>query len=123
MSDREKDQKLQPVSNVLQSLFTKGKSPLSDQFLRWRLWSTWHEVVGEEMAQYSTPVGFYDGTILIWVRTAAHMQEMNYGRELLRNRINQFVGFSWVKLVKFTVDRKDVPQQDEATDQFKSFLK
>jgi hypothetical protein len=122
MSEGKKNQKLQPVSNVLQSLFSGGKSPLSDQFLRWRVWRSWAEVVGPAMEAYSSPVGYNRRVLIIWVKSAAHMQEMSYGKDLLRAKVNQFVGFDWIDTVKFTLDRKDVPTVAESEDEMKSFL-
>ncbi|MGE0761642.1 MAG: DUF721 domain-containing protein [Bdellovibrionales bacterium] len=122
MSGRNKDQKLQPVSNVLQTIFARGESPLSDQFLRWRLWSCWADLVGPNIGAYSTPVGFQKGVLVVWVKTAAHMQELNYGRDLIKHKINQFVGFKWVTNVRLTLDRKDVPTLEESDPGLRQFL-
>ncbi len=122
MSDGKKDQRLQPVSNVLHALFTRGDTPLSDQFLRWQLWNAWENLVGANISSYSTPVGFQRGVLLIWVRTPAHLQELNYGRELLRRKVNQFVGFEWVESIRLTLDRKDVPKPEESDPGLREFL-
>lgn len=122
MSENKKNQKLQPVSNVLQAIFTRGNSALSDQFLRWRLWNSWAELVGPGIAAYSTPVGFNKGILIIWVRTPAHLQEMNYGREILRKKVNQFIGFEWTMNIKLTLDRKDVPNPEESDPGLRVYL-
>lgn len=104
-----KEKKLTSVSRVLEELLSRGESPLSDQFLRWRLWHSWSEVVGEKMAQVSTPVGFQKGLLMIWVRSPVYMQELSYGLDLLREKINSFVGFNWVAAIRLTQDRRSVP--------------
>lgn len=122
MSERKKDQKLQPVSNILQGLLARGQSPLSDQFLRWRLWSSWRELVGPSIGGYSTPVGFSRGVLMVWVKSPAHLQEMSFGLEILREKVNDFVGFDWVVSVKLTLDRKDVPTLEESAPGLRRFL-
>lgn len=122
MTEGKKNQKLQPVSNVLQELFSRGQSPLSDQFLRWKVWNSWREIVGPAMESYSSPVGYAKRSLVIWVKSAAHLQELSYGKDLLRNKINQFVGFSWIDTVKLTLDRKDVPPPAEAQPEVREFL-
>ena len=122
MSEGKKNQKLQPVSNVLQTLFANGQSALSDQFLRWRVWRAWADIVGPGMAGYSSPVGFNRRTLIIWAKSAAHMQEMSYGRDMLRAKVNQFVGFHWIDDVRLTLDRKDVPSVAESEAEMKEFL-
>lgn len=122
MSKPKKNQKLQPVSNVLQNLFGRGKSPLSDGFLRWKIWHQWQDIVGPQIASYSQPVGYSDGYLFVWVKTSAHLQELNYGRDLMRDKINKVIGFHWVKGIKLTVDRRDVPRPEESDPGLREFL-
>lgn len=122
MIDRKKNQKLQPASSVLQSVLSKGQNALSDQFLRWRLWNSWGDIVGAKIAAYSIPVGYRDGALIIWVKTSAHLQELKFGIEPLKEKANQFVGFSWVKEIKLTIDRKSVPMPEETSNQLREFL-
>ena len=78
MSDENRKSHLSPVASVLQSLLQNSKSPLSEQFIRWRLWQKWDEVVGEEIAKHSMPVSYLDGTLYVWVKSAPRMQEMTF---------------------------------------------
>lgn len=61
------------------------------------------------MESYSSPVGYSKRCLIIWVKSAAHLQELSYGKDLLRDKVNQFVGFIWIESVRLTLDRKDVP--------------
>ena len=113
---------LSPVANVLQSLFQSSKSPLSQQFLRWRLWNEWEHVVGPEIANHSMPVGYLDGALYVWVKSAPRMQEMQFVVRPLMQKINQFAGTHWVRSIRFTLDRKSVPTPQENAGDLRDFL-
>lgn len=115
-----KKKKFAVGSEVLQSLFENGKSPLSEQFMRWKLWARWEEVVGPTIAQNAEPVGFQRGTLFVWVRSSAWMQQMVFMREHIKNTINQKFENNFVKYIKFTLDRRDVPNQDQT--EFKEMI-
>lgn len=108
------------VSKVLQTLLANGKSPLSDQFLRWKIWRFWPQIVGPTFANFCEPVGFDRGRIYLWVKSAARMQEMRFFEDQLREKINQHVGRTWCKNIRFTLDRRGIPA--EVSEEFKSFL-
>ena len=115
-----KKKKFAVGSEVLQSLFENGKSPLSEQFMRWKLWARWEEVVGPTIAQNAEPVGFQRGTLFVWVRSSAWMQQMVFMREHIKNTINQKFENNFVKYIKFTLDRREVPNQDQT--EFKEMI-
>lgn len=120
--NNEKFSNLSPAANVLQSLLQSSKSPLSEQFTRWRLWQDWETVVGAEMAKHSMPVGFLSSTLYVWVNSAARMQEMIFLVRPLRQKINQFAGKEWVSSIRFTLDRKLVQLPSESDESLRHFL-
>lgn len=105
--------KLSLGSEVLQSLFENGKSPLSEQFMRWKLWAKWEEVVGPTIAQNAEPVGFQRGVLFVWVRNSAWMQQMVFMKDQIRDTINKKFDSNFVKYIKFTLDRHEVPTSDQ----------
>lgn len=105
--------KLSVGSEVLQSLFENGKSPLSEQFMRWKLWAKWDEVVGPTIAKNAEPVGFQRGVLYVWVRNSSWMQQMIFMKDPIRDTINQKFQNNFVKYIKFTLDRREVPTQDQ----------
>lgn len=105
--------KLSIGSEVLQSLFENGKSPLSEQFMRWKLWAKWDEVVGPTIAKNAEPVGFQRGVLYVWVRNSSWMQQMIFMKDPIRDTINQKFQNNFVKYIKFTLDRREVPTQDQ----------
>ncbi|MEK6554477.1 MAG: DUF721 domain-containing protein [Bdellovibrionota bacterium] len=124
MGDPKKGRKshLMTSADVLQSLLQNRKSPLTEQFIRWKVWNAWPEVVGEEIGKSTLPVGYLKGTLYIWVKSAPRMQEMLFMLEALQGRINQFCGSRWVKAIRLTLDRRTVPQLADASQEMRDFL-
>jgi predicted nucleic acid-binding Zn ribbon protein len=116
--------KLSIGSEVLQSLFENGKSPLSDQFLRWKLWAKWEEVVGPTISKNAEPVGFQRGVLIVWVKNSTWMQQMIFMKDHMREAINQKFNNNFVKYIRFTLDRRDVPSssQNEFRDMIKKIV-
>lgn len=121
MSQKKKPE-LTNASKVLQSLLANSKSPLSDGFLRWKLWRFWPQVVGETIASYCEPVGYERGKLLVWVKSSARMQEIRFFEADLVKKVNEYTGKSWVRSVRFTLDRHSVPKSGEVSGDFKRFL-
>lgn len=106
-------------SNVLQALFENGKSPLSVQFIRWKLWRRWPEFVGPTIAQYSEPVGYNKGVLILWVKNSSWLQQLVFMREHIAETINKKLECHYVKEVRLTLDRKSVPQDAEISAELK----
>lgn len=107
---------------VIQSLFENGKTPLSDQFIRWRLWKQWNEIVGPTMSQVCEPVGYRNGVLIIWVQSSSWMQQMIFMIEPLKTKINKFLDRTFVQQIRFTLDRKQVPSDTQQVNQLKDSL-
>jgi predicted nucleic acid-binding Zn ribbon protein len=112
-SNQKPKRKLSIGSEVLQSLFENGKSPLSEQFMRWKLWAKWEEVVGPTISKNAEPVGFQRGVLYVWVRNSTWMQQMSFMGNHIRDTINQKFEKNFVKYIKFTLDRREVPTSDQ----------
>lgn len=100
-------------SEALQSLFENGKSPLSQQFLRWKMWRRWSDYVGPTMAENSELVGYVRGTLYVWVKNSSWMQQMVFLKEPMKDSINKKLGFDFVKNIHLTLDKKSVPRDPQ----------
>lgn len=121
--DKKRQSQLDNAANVLHKLLQSGDSPLADQFIRWRLWNSWETVVGQEVAKHTTPVSYLQGTLYIWVENASRMQELTFLVRPLRDKINKHVGRPYVKFIRFTLDRKSVPQpQDPESETMRDYI-
>lgn len=119
-SNKKPKGKLSISSEVLQSLFENGKSPLSEQFMRWKLWAKWQEVVGPTIAKNTEPVGFQKGALYVWVRNSSWMQQMIFMKDPIKDTINQKFEKNFVKYIRFTLDRHEVPKSNQ--DDFKEMI-
>ena len=106
--------KLSNSSEVLQGLFENGKSALSEQFIRWKIWRKWSEFAGASIGEVSEPVGYRRGTLYVWVKNASWMQQMIFMLEPLKDSINKKLGIKYVKGIHLTLDRKAVPSDEGA---------
>ena len=119
---KKKKTELTTASKVLQSLLGNSKSPLSDNFLRWKIWRFWPQIVGDTLAKACEPVGFERGRLLLWVKSSARMQEIRFFEDQLKAKVNEYVGKPWVRSIRFSLDRHGVPKEGEVSEEFKKFL-
>lgn len=109
-------------SEVLQALFENGKSELSIHFLRWKLWKQWPEFVGPTISQNSEPVSYYRGTLYVWVKNSAWMQQLVFMREPMRDAINSKLQKNYVREIRLTMDRRSVPSDPDSAFQLKQSI-
>lgn len=109
-------------SDVLQALFENGKSELSVQFIRWKLWKKWSEYVGPTMGQVSEPVGYRRGVLFVWVTNSAWMQQLVFMREPMKDAINKKLQQEYVRDIHLTMDRKSVPSDALASEELKDSI-
>jgi predicted nucleic acid-binding Zn ribbon protein len=100
-------------SEVLQSLFENGKTSLSHQFLRWKLWAKWSDVTGKTIAENTEPVGYSRGVLYIWVRSSTLMHHLQFIKDNIKVKVNEFAGFNYIYEVRFTLDRRSVPAGEQ----------
>ena len=100
MSD-ERSKKLDSVAKVLQGLFENSKSPLSEGFKRYRLEQEWSQVVGEQLGQWTRPVDYNKGLLVIAVKNASLLTELQFFKDTIIENVNKHMGSSWAKRVRF----------------------
>lgn len=105
--------KLNSGSAIIQSLFESKDSPLSEQFVRWKIWYSWEEYVGTTMANCCLPVGFDRGTLYIWVKNSTWMHHLHFLKETIQEQINSRLGKVFVRRIRLTLDRKEVPNASD----------
>ena len=102
------------ASDVLQGLLQNGKSPLADQFQRWRIWRSWPEIVGKTISENSYPVSYDRGLMCVFVKNSAWLQELSFLSGSICKKINDHLGYQWVQQIRFTLDRRQVPSPHES---------
>lgn len=130
MADRDHRSKFKTSAEVLQNLLsgqgigvkkTKNAvndaiatSHMADQFLRWKLWMNWKDIVGPMTAECCEPVAFHKGTLWLWVKNSTWLTQLNFMSETIKNTINQKFAAGAVKEIRVTTDRKNVPSVHDA---------
>ena len=107
--------KFKSSAEVLKSLFDDKKKGgvVSDQFLRWKLWMQWSELVGSSIAEYTEPVSYRDGVLWLWVKNSTWMQQMTFMSDSIKNVIEQKFRKGYVREIRFTLDRKALPGRED----------
>lgn len=122
MSDMDYDPKFKSGTEVLQKLFENGKSPLSEQFIRWKMWSRWEEIVGSTLAKSTEPVGLQWNTLIIWVPHSTVLQQMQFLKGNILAAVQKAYPQLKVKDIKFTLDRKQIPKDDASREKAQAFV-
>lgn len=111
--------KFKVSSQVLQSLFENGKSPLSEHFLRWKLWSRWKELMGDGIAENSEPVGYHQKKLYIFVKNSSVMHHMYFLKKNIIVKIAKEFHPTFVNDIIFTLDKKSVPRESLQSESLK----
>lgn len=120
--DRDYKSKFKTGAEVLQKLLEdKAGGQVSDQFLRWKLWLSWKDVVGPTVAENSEPISYKDGVLWLCVRNSVWMQQMSFMLEPIKHSVNQKFRAGFVREVRLTLDRKLTPSTEN--EDFKKNLK
>jgi len=80
---------LSSISSILEEVFKKPKSPLSEGYFLCQLTQVWEELVGEEIAKVAFPVQFKNHQLTLSLPSSSHIQDMHFVKDTLRKKINQ----------------------------------
>ncbi|MCS6832148.1 MAG: DUF721 domain-containing protein, partial [Flammeovirgaceae bacterium] len=70
---------------------------LEEKFYEAKVRWAWKEVMGEVVARRTTYVEIYQGRLTVKLSSAALKSELTMSKELIKNRLNEFVGKDVVK--------------------------
>ena len=90
------------LSEVLENLLTSDSNPLAKSFLVWRVRARWAEIAGPEIARMSKPIGYRRQVLYLNVAHPAAIQQLTFMNRALVQKINEEVGKSWVKAIRYT---------------------
>ena len=114
MRENDYKSKFNTAAEVLKSLLdTKKGGAVSENFMRWKLWLNWSDVVGKTMSENCEPIAYHDGTLWLWVKNSVWMQQISFMLEPIKNTINEKYKRGYVKEVRLTLDRRTVPSRSD----------
>ena len=99
------DPPLERLGQVLEkSLKRLELSPRLDEY---GVWPIWNEVVGPTIARNAQPEKIRNGTLFVKVTSPVWMQQLQYMKEMIAERLNQRLQAETVRNIFFVVGRVD----------------
>jgi hypothetical protein len=77
----------------------------SHRWHEYRVWEVWEEVVGEALARKIRPAKIQNGKLFVIVSNSALMQELQFAKATLRERLNNKLGTAAVRDIMFVIGR------------------
>ena len=68
---------------------TLKRLPLRQRLDDYALWTVWDETVGPAVARNAQPVGLRHGTLFVKVRAATWMQQLQYMKDIMVEKLNR----------------------------------
>jgi predicted nucleic acid-binding Zn ribbon protein len=109
-----RDPQLERVGEVLNhSLKRLDLTPRLDEY---GVWPIWNDVVGKAIANNAQPEKIRNGTLFVKVTSPVWLQQLQFMKEMIAEKLNQRLKSEVVKTIFFMVGRIDVPanQNDDA---------
>jgi len=100
-----------PVGDILQTVLKRVDS--EQQLRAYDIWLFWNDEVGEAIARRAQPARFRNGVLFVTVSTHAWMQELQFLKETLRDRLNARLGADLVRDIFFVSGTVDAPPAAE----------
>ena len=101
-----KDSQVDRLSAVLsQSL---KRLDLSSRLDEYGVWPIWNDVVGKTIAKNAQPEKIRNGTLIVKVTSPVWMQQLQFMKEMIVEKLNQRLKNDTVKSVFFLVGKIDV---------------
>jgi hypothetical protein len=101
MSQHNENASWKTASDVLLGLVPQLAN--TAQWREYQVWQVWEEVVGEAFARKARPSKIRNGKLFVTVSSSALMQELQFMKARLRDRINQKLGAGAVKDLQFFI--------------------
>lgn len=96
-----------PVSDLLASVF-HGK-PAEKRLKEGKIWLVWDSAVGEQIASRARPVSFRDGVLTVAVANAPWMQQLNFLKKGIMEKLNARIGEDLVREIFLKAGRNEPP--------------
>ncbi len=95
------------VAGLLGEIF-QGK-PLEKRLREGRIWQVWDAAVGRQIAAQARPVNFRDGILTVIVANAPWMQQLNFLKKGMVDKVNRALGEELVREIYLKAGRPEAP--------------
>lgn len=100
----------QPIDRVGEVLGNSLKRlDLSYRLSEYGVWPVWDEVVGQTIAVNAQPEKIRNGTLFVKVTSSVWMQQLQFMKEMIAEKLNHRLNKEVVKNIFFVVGRIDSP--------------
>ena len=104
----------QPIDRVGEVLGNSLKRlDLSYRLSEYGVWPVWDEVVGQTIAVNAQPEKIRNGTLFVKVASSVWMQQLQFMKEMIAEKLNQRLNREVVRNIFFVVGRIDSPRPAE----------
>jgi|SRR5688572_8542384 predicted nucleic acid-binding Zn ribbon protein len=104
----------QPIDRVGEVLGNSLKRlDLSYRLSEYGVWPVWDEVVGKTIAVNAQPEKIRNGTLFVKVTSSVWMQQLQFMKEMIAEKLNHRLNREVVKNIFFVVGRIDSPKPSE----------
>jgi predicted nucleic acid-binding Zn ribbon protein len=104
----------QPIDRVGEVLGNSLKRlDLSYRLREYGVWPVWDEVVGKTIAVNAQPEKIRNGTLFVKVTSSVWMQQLQFMKEMIAEKLNHRLDRDVVKNIFFVVGRVDSPKPPE----------
>jgi len=87
---------------------------LSARLDEYGVWPIWNDVVGKTIANNAQPEKIRNGTLFVKVSSPVWMQQLQFMKEMIVEKLNRRLKGEVVKTIFFMVGRIDAPEIDSA---------
>lgn len=88
-----------PLRDVIQALFNGAHRPFNPDDAR--IWQVWEDVVGPAIARNARPSWIRQGRLTVRVSGPIWLQELDFAREGIREKLNAALGRQAVSRIEF----------------------
>jgi predicted nucleic acid-binding Zn ribbon protein len=87
---------------------------LSGRIEEYGIWPVWNETVGPVVARNAQPEKIRNGTLFVSVTSPTWMNELQYMKQMIAEKLNERIGREVVKNIFFVMARDPAPKQAPA---------
>jgi len=100
-----KDSQLEKLGEILEK--SLKRLDLSAKMAEYGVWPIWNDIVGPTIARNAQPEKIRHGTLFVKVASPMWMQQLQYTKEMMTEKLNQTLGRGVVKNIFFFVGKLD----------------
>lgn len=98
-----RDPELERVGDILRH--SLKRLDLSGRLSEYGVWPIWNEIVGATIARNAQPEKIRNGTLFVKVTSSIWMQQLQYVKEMIAEKLNKDLGNEVVKNIFFFVGK------------------